>query len=226
MSKVALTALRILFLCPLLWACGGSFHLTVLYDEAYGLQTDAPVMWRGQTIGRVQSIAPADTGRQAVQLRIKQDYREKVTDKSRFFIQDEFRRQRARYIEMVNLAGEGNLLPDGSRVEGSTYLSLQLERGKRQLKTWSELLHHELERWEKELSQLPESEWYRELERQLDYWLLELERAGAETRQYFKEEVLPKLEEAVRDLRRRLRKLGKEKEVEVLHIKLEKLQRI
>jgi hypothetical protein len=183
-------------------------------------------MWKGQTIGRVQSIAAADTGRQAVQLRIKKDYRERVTDKSRFFIQDEFRRQQASYIEMVTLAGEGNPLPHGSHVEGSTYLSLQLERGKQHLEIWSELLHDELERWEKELSQLPESEWYRELERQMDYWLLELERAGAETRQYFKKEVLPKLEEAVRELKRRLRKLGREKEVEVLHIKLEKLQRI
>ena len=226
MRSAAFTVLRILFLCGLLWACGGGFHLTVLYDDAYGLQPDARVMWRGQTIGRVESLAPADTGRQAVQLRIKKDYREKVTDKSRFFIQDEFRKQQATYIEMVNLAGEGNPLPDGSHVEGSTYLSLQLERGKRQLETWSELLHDELERWEKELSQLPESEWYRELERQIDYWLAELERAGAETRQYFKEEVLPKLEEAVRELRRRLRKLGREKEVEVLHIKLEKLQRM
>jgi hypothetical protein len=127
---------------------------------------------------------------------------------------------------MVNLTEKGNPLPTGTAVEGSNYLTLQLEKAQRGLKAWTEQLDQELERWEKELSQLPEREWYKELEGEIDYWLNELAQAGIETREYFKEEVLPRLEESLRELRKRLRQLGKEKEVETLEVKLDKLKSI
>ena len=88
------------------------------------------------------------------------------------------------------------------------------------------MLQQELERWQKELNQLPEEEWYKELEHQMDYWLSEMGQAGVETRRYFRKEVLPRLKEAVRELKRRLRKLNKEEEADILEIKLEELKRI
>jgi molecular chaperone GrpE (heat shock protein) len=103
---------------------------------------------------------------------------------------------------------------------------LQFERGVRGLQSWSELLQQELERWQKELNELPEKHWYKDLERQMDYWAKELEQTGEETRRYFREEVLPRLEEAVRELQRRLRELGKRKDAEILEIKLKKLRHI
>lgn len=78
----------------------------------------------------------------------------------------------------------------------------------------------------KKLRELPEKEWYKELERQLDYWSRELGRASEETRQYFKTEVAPRLEEMLRELRKRLRELGREKDVEILQTKFEKLQSV
>jgi hypothetical protein len=127
---------------------------------------------------------------------------------------------------MINLAEGGNPLPNGAKVEGSTYLSLQLEKGSRGLAAWSQLLLQELERWQKELNQLPEEEWYKELERQMDYWLSEMGQAGVETRRYFREEVLPRLEEAVRELEKRLKELGKKNQAEILNIKLEELKQL
>jgi len=224
MRNVALMALRILLLCGFLWACVGGFHLIVLYDEPVGLKPDAHVVWQGRTIGRVQSIASGDADRVAVQLQIKKDYRDKVTEKSRFIIQDVLPRENASYVEMVNLAEEGNPLPEGSHVEGSTYLSLLMERTEQGVEEWSELLEQELQRWEEDLRQLPVKEWYKELEREMDYWLKELGRTGAETRQYFMEEILPQLEEKLEELKKRLRQLGKDKEVKVLQIKLEELK--
>jgi CHAD domain-containing protein len=99
-----------------------------------------------------------------------------------------------------------------------------LEKTERGLKAWTEQLEQELKRCEKELSQLPESEWYKELEREMDYWLNQLGQAGVETREYFKEEILPRLEESLRELRKRLRQLGKNREIETLEIKLDKLE--
>jgi len=207
-------------------ACVGSLGLTVLYDRTEGLKQNDPVWWNEQKIGKVQSVKQNNQGRTAVNLRISRDFREKVTDESRFLIQTDPQNPGQSFVKMVNLAEKGNPLPSGTAVEGSTYLSFQLEKTERGLQAWREHLERELERWEKELSQIPESEWYKELEGEMDYWLNELAQAGVETREYFKEEILPRLEESLRELRKRLRQLGKEKEVETLEVKLDKLKSI
>ena len=218
--------LFLLFLCGLVPACLGNLRLTVLYDQTEELKAGDRVIWQEQTIGVVQNVEADASGRGAAQLQIKGGFREKVTDESRFLIQADPKDYRKKHVEMVNLAEGGDPLPNGAEVEGSTYLSLQLERGSRGLAAWSELLRQEFEHWQKELSQLPEEEWYKELERQMDYWLSEMGQAGVETRRYFREEVLPRLEEAVRELKRRLRELHREKEADILEIKLEELRRI
>jgi len=217
--------LPLIFVYVMAAACVGSLQLTVLYDRTEGLKQNDPVLWNEQKIGKVQSVKQNGQDRASVQLQISKDFSDKVTDESRFVIQADPQRQGESFVKMVNLSEKGNPLPTGT-VEGSTNLSLQLEKTERGLEAWRKHLERELERWEEELSQLPEREWYKELEREMDYWLNKLGQAGVETREYFKEEVLPRLEEALRELRKRLRQLGKEKEIETLEVKLDKLKNI
>jgi hypothetical protein len=226
MQRYCLWVLSLLFLFGLALACRGNLHLTVLYDHDNELRAGDRVIWQEQTIGEVQNVEADATGGVAAQLQIKGDFREKVTDESRFLIQADPQHYWQKHIEMVSLAEGGNPLPNGAEVKGSTYLSLQLERGSRGLAAWSQLLVQELERWQKELKQLPEEEWYKELERQMDYWLNEMEQAGVETRRYFRKEVLPRLQKAVRELEKRLKELGKTNEAEILNIKLEELKQL
>jgi ABC-type transporter Mla subunit MlaD len=218
--------LPLIFVYVMAAACVGSLQLTVLYDRTEGLKQNDPVLWNEQKIGKVQSVKQNGQDRASVQLQISKDFSDKVTDESRFVIQADPQRQGESFVKMVNLSEKGNPLPRGTAVEGSTSLSLKLEKTERGLVSWREQLERELERWEEELSQLPEREWYKELEREMDYWLNKLGQAGVETREYFKEEVLPRLEEALRELRKRLRQLGKEKEIETLEVKLDKLKNI
>jgi hypothetical protein len=226
MKKLLYWSLQTFIVCGVLLACVGSIQITVFYDRNEGLKQEDPVLWNQQEIGKVHSVKQNPQGRLAVGLKIGRDFREKVTEESRFLIQADPQNYWQKHIEMVNLAEGGNPLSNGAEIEGSTYLSLQLERGSRGLAAWLPLLLQELERWQKELNQLPEEEWYRELERQLDYWLSEIGQAGVETRRYFKEEVLPRLEEAVRELEKRLQELGKKNEAEILNIKLEELKQL
>jgi hypothetical protein len=226
MRKLLYWSLQTFIVCGVLLACVGSIQFTVFYDRNEGLKQEDPVLWNQQEIGKVHSVKQNPQGRLAVGLKIGRDFREKVTEESRFLIQADPQNYWQKHIEMVNLAEGGNPLSNGAEIEGSTYLSLQLERGSRGLAAWLPLLLQELERWQKELNQLPEEEWYRELERQLDYWLSEIGQAGVETRRYFKEEVLPRLEEAVRELEKRLQELGKKNEAEILNIKLEELKQL
>ena len=226
MRKLLYWSLQTFIVCGVLLACVGSIQFTVFYDRNEGLKQEDPVLWNQQEIGKVHSVKQNPQGRLAVGLKIGRDFREKVTEESRFLIQTDPQNYWQKHIEMVNLAEGGILLSNGAKIEGSTYLSLQLERGSRGLAAWLPLLLQELERWQKELNQLPEEEWYRELERQLDYWLSEIGQAGVETRRYFKEEVLPRLEAAVRELEKRLKELGKKNEAEILNIKLEELKQL
>ena len=218
--------LPLIFAYVLAAACVGSLQLTVLYDRTEGLKQNDPVLWNEQKIGKVQSVKQNGPDRASVQLQIRKDFSDKVTDESRFLIQADPRSRGDSFVRMVNLSEKGNPLPTGTAVEGSTYLSLQLERTAKGLEAWREQLERELERWEKELSQLPERESYKELEREMDYWLNKLGQAGVDAREYFREEMLPHLEEALRELKKRLRQLGKEKEVETLEVKLDKLKNI
>jgi len=221
-----LRILPLIFVYLVAAACVGSLQITVFYDRTEGLKQNDPVLCNEQEIGKVQSVKQNGQGKASVQLQIKKDFSDKVTDESRFVIQTHPQRQGQSLVKMVNLSEKGNPLLTGTAVEGSTYLSLQLEKTERGLEDWRKQLERELERWEEELSQLPEREWYKELEREMDYWLNKLGQAGVETREYFKEEVLPRLEEALRELRKRLRQLGKEKEIETLEVKLDKLKSI
>jgi hypothetical protein len=162
----------------------------------------------------------------AVDLQISRKIREKVTDQSRFLIKEDPNQPGVGTVEVIQLAGGGSPLADGAEVEGSTALSLEFDRTRQALQAWSEMLQKELEHWQKDLRELPEKEWYKELEGRIEYWARELDRASEETRQYFKDEVAPRLEEMLRELRKRLRELGKERDVEILQTKFEKLKHI
>ena len=70
-------------------ACSASLQLTVLYDRTEGLKQNDPVLWNEQKIGKVQSVKKNSQSRSAVQLQIRRDFREKVTDESRFLIQSD-----------------------------------------------------------------------------------------------------------------------------------------
>ena len=205
---------------------GGGLPITVLYDRTEGLKRDDAVLWKQQKIGKVLSVEQNGQDQASVQLQISKDFSDKVTDESRFVIQADLQWQGESFVKMVNLSEKGNPLPRGTKVRGSTHLSLQFEKTERRLESMREQLARELERWEEELSQLSENEWYKDLERGMDYWLEEFRQAGMETREYFKEEVLPRLEGTLRELRKRLRQMGKEKDIETLQVKLDKLKSI
>ena len=59
----------------------------------------------------------------------------------------------------------------------------------------------------------------------MEDWTRDLERSREEVQRYFLEEVLPRLEKSIRDLRKRLEKQGEEKALESLEEKFERMKR-
>ena len=206
-------------------SCATQHKVMVLYDRPGSLKPGDRVIWENQTIGSVGDFQANPSGKTVVPLQVKPDFREALTDQSRFLIQADPDRPGSQMVRMVLLSSGGKPLPDGAVVEGSTSFSLMIERGSRGIQGIPQFLQDALDRLSREVGRLSDREWQKELERQLDSWTRELKKAGEDTRRYFQKEVLPKLEHAVQDLLRRLKELGKEEDGKVLEEKLERLKR-
>jgi hypothetical protein len=226
MKMIRCCVLLPLFLFGLTQACANDLQLTVLYDQVQGLKPGDEVYMDGKPIGAVQSIEVNKDGQYEVQLGIKDEFRPIVTDQCHFYIRSNPHRSEHQALEIIAMAEGGSPLPDGAVVEGGSYLAYLLERGSRDLQAWSGRLQVEIERWAEGLSDLPKKEWYGQLERQMEAWAAELERAGEDARRHFRDEILPKLEEALEELRRRLEEEDEEEELEPLEIKLKRLKRV
>jgi hypothetical protein len=206
-------------------SCASPHKVMVMYDHPGSLKPGDRVIWENQTIGSVGDFQANPSGKTVVPLQVKPDFREALTDQSRFLIQADPARPGSQSVKMFLLSAGGKPLPDGAVVEGSTAFSLMIEKGSRGLQGIPQILQDALDRLSRELSRLSEREWQKELESQLDSWTRELKKAGEDTRRYFQKEVLPKLEQAVQDLLQRLKDLGKEKDGKILEEKLERLKR-
>jgi len=207
-------------------ACSRELHLTVLYNDSGGLKPEDRVFWKEKPVGTVQAVEVTRNGRYAVRVRIKQDFRKVVTDQSRFLIQADPQRSGNRSVVLIHLTEGGTPLPDGAEVEGSSSISVWIEQSGRELQAWSERFQEEIERWRKELRQMPVQEWYEELEHRIEFWTNELEQTEEEVYRYFLKEVLPLLEEAVEELKRHLIQRGRREDIQPLERKLEKLKSI
>ncbi len=225
MRRTSIFFLSFIFLVIFLSSCVGHHRVLVLYDRTEGLKPGNRVYWENRTIGSVGAFEGNPKGRTIVPLKIDPDYRQALTDQSRFIIQADPREPGKQSILMALLATGGKPLADGATVEGSTNFSLMVEKGTREVRSWSKTLGEAMDRLEKELRRLSEREWQKELEGQLEVWTRELKGAGEEMRRHFQKEVLPRLERAVQDLLRRLKELGKEEEGKSLQEKFDQLKR-
>jgi hypothetical protein len=214
----------LLFLSGFL-SCAASHKVMVLYDRPGTLKPGDRVIWENQTIGSVGDFQANPSGKTMVPLQVKPDFRQALTDQSRFLIQPDPDRPGNQSVKMALLTSGGTPLPDGAVVEGSTTFSYLIEKGTRDVQALPRLFQDGLDLLAKELSRLSDREWQKELERQIDAWTRELQKSGEETRRYFRREVLPNLEKAIQDFLRRLRDLGRELEGKSLEEKLEKLRR-
>jgi hypothetical protein len=208
-----------------LLSCATPHKVMVLYDRPGTLKPGDRVIWENQVIGSVGDFQANPSGKTVVPLQVKPDFRQALTDQSRFLIQSDPDRPGNQSVKMVLLASGGKPLPEGAVVEGSTTVSYLIEKGSREAQAFPKLLQDGLDLLAKELGRLSDGEWQKDLERQIDAWTRELQKSGEETRRYFQREVLPKLEKAIQDLLQHLRNLGRELDGKPLEEKLEKLKR-
>src|SRR4029450_13462415 len=115
-------AILVVVALALIWILTGSRNLSlvVLLDDTGGLETDAPVTWKGFTVGKVTGIQPLVDNQVGVTIELKEDYVSKITRGTEFYLNP------APYggvlgsssIEIVTPASPGSLFSEGEKVQG------------------------------------------------------------------------------------------------------------
>ena len=205
-------------------SCAAKPRVFVVYNDPGALGTDDRVYWENLVIGSVGDLEKNPGGRTVVPLRIKEDFRPAVTDRSRFVVEPDPNSPGRQSVKMLQLGSGGAPLPEGAVVQGSTSYSLLKEKGRSDMQGLPRVLQDAFDRLDQEIGRLSDKEWLNDLQRQIDVWIAIVQASSQEVRRVLKE-VLPKIQQVIEDAVRRLRELGNEKEARALQQKLEELKR-
>jgi hypothetical protein len=214
-----------MILLALFAGCGDkSLELKIRFEAIHGLVSGAPVWFESNAVGSVSKVEFTPEGDYLVHVNIAQEFAAAATEYTRFFIIPDPKTPTTSAVEVIQTQKGGRPLQDGATIPGATKTSAHLDRLMDQL---AEGIEDAQRRWTtviEDLHALPESEAYRSLDAELDRLDKEVSRSTEKARKELHENVLPKIEQAVRLLKERLGQAGRESETEPLERKLKALQ--
>jgi len=216
----------VLLLLPLisLGCKADGLNLKIRYDQVHGLQKGDQVIFEQHPIGIVTGVSYRDHGDYLVSVVIKKDSNAAATEHSRFFIADDLVRQGHKAVEIAQIRPGGSLLKNQATVEGSTRASVFFDQMKDGFENGFENLKKEFEQLSQELSKVPESEAFKNLENELKDLAGAIEKSGKAAREEIEQQWLPRLKQELEELKERLRRLGREDELKPLEIELERIK--
>jgi len=208
-------------------ACrSNAMHIDVRYDTLSGLASNDRVLFEDNVAGRVASIHFDQQSGYTVRLAVDRGFSSALTEYTDFYVVDDPLNQGHKAVEIRLRRRGGNPLPEGASVSGVPQSQDLSELLRQELQAGFDFFKKEVERFSRDLQQVPESESYRRLKRSLDELGEEIGRAEKETRQKLKEQWLPQIERELDALKERLRRLGREKEVQPLREQVERIRKI
>lgn len=195
----------------------------IRFGQIQGLAADDRVLFESNHIGQVTRVFYSREGQYLVDLKIKEDFANAITENARFFIVDDPRASEKKAIEMIQIQKGGSPLAEGTVIEGSTPASAVFQKMLESYDKQAGRLARQFEHFLEELGKLPESEGVKQLQKDLEEIAREMEKSGKATRDKIQNEILPMIKEELEAFKKRLEKYGREKEVEPLEEQLEKL---
>jgi len=209
------------------WGCFSSdLNMKIRFNQINGLKGGERVLFEENDIGRVADVFYEKEGTYLVDVAIQGDFKNAVTENSRFFIVNDPSNPRSKAIEMTTVKGEGRPIKNGTVVKGATRLSALLERLEDDMSKTIADLKKRFKGFSEDLKEVPKNEDIKNLQKDLDQLLEEMKRSGAAFRDKIQKDLAPKLQEEIDKLQERLRELGREKEVEPLQTKMDEIRKI
>ena len=214
-----------LVLCMLVTGCFSShLNLTIQFERVEGLKTGDQVFFQDSQAGVVEKVTYTDKGGYLVDIAIDQDFKAAATEHARFFIIRNPKQSSHKAINIVQVHTGGKALTDGSTVMGSTPTSAIFETVMQQVNQGMDDLSRSIAQWSEEISDIPDSDAYRELEAKLNQLMEKMANSGDEMQKAIKEEILPQIEAAIERLKKRLKDQGREDEIEPLESKIKDIK--
>ena len=201
-------------------------NLTVRYDQIQGLQEGDRVIFDQNHVGQVASIFYSEEGYYLVDVVIRKDFTNAATKDSKFIITRDTEKKGKKAVEIIQGQRGGALLTEGETVIGTT------KDAPRSNQLWGDFgktlddLKKQLEEFADDLREIPESDEFKKLEKELERVLEEMKKSGDATREKIEKEILPRIKKEMEKLMERLRRLGQEEEVEPLEVQMEKLRKL
>ncbi len=202
-----------------------TLNIGIKYSDLHGLQKQDRILLENEAVGKIVDIIDGSGGDYIVQVAISGKIKDKLTDKTKFYIINDPKVNHHKAIKAVPVP-EGNPLHDGSVVRGIEDSQLIVQDLFDSLGKGIEELGTQVEDFLKGLQQIPESDEYQKLKKELEQLGKQLKEAEEETREKIQKEIIPKIEQELERLKEELRKFGKEKDVEPLEKELNNLRKI
>jgi len=196
-------------------------NFKIRFNDIQGLRKSDRVFFDNTAIGEVTGIEYADTGNYLVSVAIEDQFASLPKDSSTFYIDSNPEAEDRKAIRITQIKDGGNIIEKDAIVEGqSKYVSI-FDQIANKFRKNVYVLESEINEFIKGLQNLSESEQIKQIERQLDKILAEIENLSVEMKHKLETEILPRIKEQLEGLRRRLEKIGKEEKLKHVDKKIE-----
>ncbi len=206
----------------ILIGCVGTTHnFKIRFNDIQGLRKNDRVFFDKTAIGEVTGIEYTDTGNYLVNLAVEDQFSSLPKDSSTFYIDSNPETEKQIAIRITQIKDGGNIIEKNTIVEGQSKYAALYGRIANKFRKNVYVLESEINNFIKGLQNLSESEQIKQIERQLDKILAEIENLSVEMKHKLETEILPRIKEQIEGMRRRLEKIGKEEKLIHVEQKIE-----
>ena len=208
----------------ILTGCIGTTHnFMIRFNDIEGLRKNDQVFFDQTPIGIVKDIEYTDTGNYLVSVAVEDQYSTLPKDSSTFYIDSNPENESQKAVRIIQIEDDGNIIEKNAVVEGqSKYVAIYGQIANK-FRRNVRLMESEINEFFMGLQNLTEDEQIKQLERQLDKILSEIEGLSAQMKHKLETEILPRIKEQIEELRRHLEKIGKEEKLKYVDRKIESI---
>ena len=196
-------------------------NFKVRFNDIQGLRKNDQVYFDKTAIGKVTGIEYTDTGSYLVSIAVEDQFSSLPKDTSTFYIDSNPDTESQKAVRIIQIKDGGNKIEKRAIVDGQLKYAAIYGQIANKFRKNIHAMESEINEFLNGFQSLSESEQIKQIERQLDKILAELDHLSVEMRHKFKTEILPKINEQIEKLRRRLEELGKEEKLKYVDQKIE-----
>ena len=205
----------------LLGCVGTTYNFKIRFNDIQGLRKNDRVFFDKTPIGVVTDVEYTDTGNYLVSVALEDNFSSLLKDSSTFYIDSNPETEDQKAVRIIQIKNGGNIIEKNTVVEGQSKYSAIYGQIANNFRKNIHAMESEINEFVKGLQDLSESEQIKQIERQLDKILAEIENLSAEMKHKLETEILPLIKEHIEELRRRLKQIGKEEKLKYVDQKIE-----